>query len=59
MLDIRRIRNVAMDRYGPAAGAGNFGHNVVCDVAAARVVHHDGSTRGRQLAGDFGADFFR
>ena len=58
VLDIRGLCDVALDRDGLAAGAGDVVHDFVRDVPAARVVHDNGSTLGRQLAGDLRADPF-
>src|SRR5258708_31292710 len=55
-LDIGRFRDIALDRDCLASAVGNFDDNLVRAIPACRVVYHDGSPRGRQLARNFGPD---
>ncbi len=51
--------DVSLDRHRLAFRAHNLRDDLVGALAAARVVHHDRRTLGRELSGDFGPYSFR
>ena len=58
-LDISGLRNIALDRSGLAAIAGDLRDYLLRAVPARRVIHQDGSACGRQLPRNLGSDSLR